>query len=238
MILILSNILVSLCCRRQVQGLDTGADDYLVKSFGVMEMVSRIKAVLRRCAPEEIDEVLRIGEIVLDDKKHAVSVAMVVLVASLFIASSFLYDYFNRSQVNQLKEELSLVAENIDKVGTEYFENFDSSIFRFTLVSSDGSVLYDSQAKAGEMENHLEREEISEALKDGSGSSARYSSTLTERTFYEANRLENGNVLHISVSRITVGALILGMLPAICAMEPSSLIVRLTKEPLLPCHSK
>ena len=59
----------------KIQGLDTGADDYLVKPFGVMEMVSRIKSVLRRCAPEEIDEVLRIGEIVLDDKKHAVSVS-------------------------------------------------------------------------------------------------------------------------------------------------------------------
>ena len=159
--------------------------------------------------------------------RSIVSVAMVVLVASLFIASSFLYDYFNRSQVNQLKEELSLVAENVDKVGTEYFENFDSSIFRFTLVSSDGSVLYDSQAKAGEMENHLEREEISEALKDGSGSSARYSSTLTERTFYEATRLENGNVLRISVSQITIGALILGMLPAICAIILISVVVAL-----------
>ena len=159
--------------------------------------------------------------------RSIVSVAMVVLVASLFIASSFLYDYFNRSQVNQLKEELSLVAENVDKVGTEYFDNFDSSIFRFTLVSSDGSVLYDSQAKAGEMENHLEREEISEALKDGSGSSARYSSTLTERTFYEATRLENGNVLRISVSQITVGALILGMLPAICAIILISFVVAL-----------
>ena len=159
--------------------------------------------------------------------RSIVSVAMVVLVASLFIASSFLYDYFNRSQVNQLKEELILVAENVDKVGTEYFENFDSSIFRFTLVSSDGSVLYDSQAKAGEMENHLEREEISEALKDGSGSSARYSSTLTERTFYEATRLENGNVLRISVSQITVGALILGMLPAICAIVLISIVVAL-----------
>ena len=159
--------------------------------------------------------------------RSIVSVAMVVLVASLFIASSFLYDYFNRSQVNQLKEELTLVAENVDKVGTEYFENFDSSIFRFTLVSSDGSVLYDSQAKAGEMENHLEREEISEALKDGSGSSARYSSTLTERTFYEATRLENGNVLRISISQVTVGALILGMLPAICAIILISVVVAL-----------
>ncbi len=159
--------------------------------------------------------------------RSIISVAMVVLLASLFIASSFLYDYFNKSQVNQLKEELSLVAANVDTVGTGYFDNYDSSVFRFTLVSADGSVLYDSQAKAEEMENHLEREEIAEALKNGTGSSARYSSTLTERTFYEAARLENGNVLRISMSQVTVGALILGMLPAICAIVLISVIVAL-----------
>ena len=159
--------------------------------------------------------------------RSIIVVAVVVLLASLFIASSFLYDYFNKSQVTQLKEELSLVATNVDKVGTEYFDNFDSSVFRFTLVSADGSVLYDSQAKAEDMENHLEREEIAEALESGNGSSARYSSTLTERTFYEATRLQNGNVLRISVSQVTVGALILGMLPAICAIVLISIVVAL-----------
>ena len=159
--------------------------------------------------------------------RSIIAVAMVVLLASLFIASSFLYDYFNKSQVTQLKEELSLVATNVDKVGIEYFDNFDSSVFRFTLVSADGSVLYDSQAKAEDMENHLEREEIAEALENGNGSSARYSSTLTERTFYEATRLQNGNVLRISVSQVTVGALILGMLPAIVAIILISAVVAL-----------
>ena len=159
--------------------------------------------------------------------RSIISVAMVVLFASLFIASSFLYDYFNKSQVSQLKEELSLVAANVDKVGTEYFDNFDSSMFRFTLVSADGSVLYDSQADASDMENHLDREEIAEALESGSGSSARYSSTLTERTFYEATRLENGNILRISVNQVTFGALILGMLPAICAIVLISVAVAL-----------
>ena len=159
--------------------------------------------------------------------RSIIAVAMVVLLASIFIASSFLYGYFNKSQVTQLKEELSLVAANVDKVGTEYFDTFDSSVFRFTLVSADGSVLYDSEANAADMENHLAREEIAEALANGSGSSARYSSTLTERTFYEATRLENGNVLRISVSQVTVGALILGMLPAICAIVFVSVVVAL-----------
>ena len=57
----------------KIQGLDTGADDYLVKPFGVMEMVSRIKAVLRRCTPEEVTDVISIAEITLNDKEHTVS---------------------------------------------------------------------------------------------------------------------------------------------------------------------
>jgi len=121
--------------------------------------------------------------------RSIIAVAMVVLVSCLFIASSFLYDYFNKSQVTQLKEELFLVATNVDEAGAEYFDNYDSSMFRFTLIAADGSVLYDSQAKAEDMENHLEREEIAEALENGNGSSARYSSTLTELSFYEATRL-------------------------------------------------
>ena len=59
----------------KIQGLDTGADDYLVKPFGVMEMVSRIKAVLRRCEPDEKEQVLSVGEITLSDKEHLVTVS-------------------------------------------------------------------------------------------------------------------------------------------------------------------
>lgn len=57
----------------KIQGLDNGADDYLVKPFGVMEMVSRIKAVLRRCQNNEKTDVLSVGEITLDDKTHKVT---------------------------------------------------------------------------------------------------------------------------------------------------------------------
>lgn len=59
----------------KIKALDMGADDYLVKPFGVMEMVSRIKAVLRRCLPSESDRILTAGKIVLDDNRHIVSVS-------------------------------------------------------------------------------------------------------------------------------------------------------------------
>ena len=146
------------------------------------------------------------------------SVALVVLFASIGIATSFLYNYYNDSQIKRLKAELSLVADTVNEIGVEYFENFDSTMFRFTVVDTDGTVLYDTQVNAEGMDNHAEREEIAEAFKSGIGSSVRNSSTLTEKTFYEAVLLENGDVLRVSVSQLTVGALVISMLPAIIAI--------------------
>lgn len=58
----------------KVKGLDMGADDYISKPFGVMELISRVKAVLRRTADKKEDKILSIGNIFLDDEKHAVYV--------------------------------------------------------------------------------------------------------------------------------------------------------------------
>lgn len=57
----------------KVKGLDTGADDYMTKPFGVMELISRVKALLRRSADAE-EKSLSIGEIFLDAERHAVYV--------------------------------------------------------------------------------------------------------------------------------------------------------------------
>lgn len=56
----------------RVKGLDLGADDYIVKPFGVMELISRVKALLRRSMGEEQEKILRVDEILLDDERHLV----------------------------------------------------------------------------------------------------------------------------------------------------------------------
>lgn len=59
----------------KVKGLDIGADDYITKPFGIMELISRVKAMLRRSSkPEEKEKTLHIGNIVLDREKHSVTV--------------------------------------------------------------------------------------------------------------------------------------------------------------------
>jgi len=56
----------------RVRGLDSGADDYIVKPFGVMELISRVKALLRRSMGEEPEKILKVAEILLDDERHLV----------------------------------------------------------------------------------------------------------------------------------------------------------------------
>ena len=58
----------------KVVGLDSGADDYVTKPFGMMELISRIKAVLRRSGKQQDKTKLSVGEICLDTKKHEVKV--------------------------------------------------------------------------------------------------------------------------------------------------------------------
>ncbi len=159
--------------------------------------------------------------------RSIMAVTITVLMLSLVITVGFLYSYFNEAQVDRLKDSLSFAIESSEVIDEEYLKNLKSSEYRFTLVMPDGTVLYDTEADASSMENHLEREEIKEALESGAGSSKRHSSTLTEMNYYEAVLLENGNVLRISVRQMTLGALILNLMPPITAILLVAIVVSL-----------
>lgn len=79
--------------------------------------------------------------------------------------------------------------------GESYLVKLKPENYRLTWVGEDGGVLYDTQADAGQMENHKDRTEIQDALRLGQGQSSRYSSTLMEKTQYYARRLKDGSVL-------------------------------------------
>ena len=151
-------------------------------------------------------------------------VAGIVLVSSLIFIMGCLYDYFGKISSTQMKDQLDLAVNAVEVEGIDYLQRLSSSSsskssssttsYRLTWVASDGSVLFDTQADASTMENHLDRSEIQSALNSASGEgvSTRYSRTLMTKTIYRAQRLSDGSVLRISINQDSAGVLALGML--------------------------
>ena len=144
--------------------------------------------------------------------RSTVFVAVVVLLCSLGIVIGVLYNHFTGVQVEQLKDELSLAVTGTEQYGNAFLENVEADRFRVTWIDTDGTVLFDTQVDQTAMENHADREEIREAFETGSGSAARNSSTLTEQTYYEAQRLTDGTVLRISTNQASAWALMMDLL--------------------------
>lgn len=111
----------------------------------------------------------------------------------------------------QLRDELELAAVAVKENGTEYLSQLSSERYRLTWIENDGTVLYDTVTDAESLENHADRVEVKQALEYGEGESTRYSSTLLQKTMYCAERLADGSVLRISMSRATAGVLLVGM---------------------------
>lgn len=278
----------------KVLGLDLGADDYLAKPFGMMEMVSRVKAVLRRVSHTAPSQVLTHKNITLNESSHQVFVdgnqieltikeylllrlflkipgglypgespflrvgeripgrdsnggcpyrlpahqagqrrrvhqnragrglsdggcqmtkriykaicaaALGVFVVTMLLIMGVLYNYFSSVQQNQLRSETALAVRGAEGMGMAYFDGLNPSDYRVTWIAANGKVLYDSASDTEAMENHLQRQEIQDALATGYGESARYSPTMMKQYLYAAQRLSDGTVLRLSISHNSI----------------------------------
>ena len=163
--------------------------------------------------------------------RSTVFVVVLVLLCSLGIVVGVLYNHFTGVQVQQLKDELSLAVTGTEQYGNAFLENVEADRFRVTWIDTDGTVLFDTHVDQTTMENHADREEIREAFETGSGSAVRNSSTLTEQTFYEAQRLWDGTILRISAKQASAWALMMDLLwpivlIALLAIGLSALLAR------------
>lgn len=152
-------------------------------------------------------------------------VAGVILAASLVIIMGCLYAYFDKMTEQQLNEALTLAKHGVEKNGMDYLEELNSTRYRLTWISETGSVIYDTQVDAGNMENHGDREEIQKALEHWEGGSSRYSTTLLERTLYQAVLLNDGSILRASISHATAWGLVMGMIQPIIYVLIAALIL-------------
>ena len=150
-----------------------------------------------------------------------------VLTLSFILITALLYSHFTNEQLDQLRSETRLVAQSLALEGTHYFDTLGAADFRITWITADGTIIYDNEADTSVMENHLEREEIRDALREGYGESSRYSSTLFERQLYTAQRLPDGTVLRLSITQATIWNLLLHFLLPMAGILVAALLTSL-----------
>lgn len=156
--------------------------------------------------------------------RNSTAVAVSVMVLSIALFMGMLYQYFSDQLMSELETETWLVAQGVELNGMDYLTGLNTEN-RVTWVDQDGTVLYDSQADAGSMENHADREEIQQALTAQSGTARRYSSTLAQQTLYAARRLDDGTVIRVASAQQTVVTLLLSMIQPILIILALALIL-------------
>lgn len=137
-------------------------------------------------------------------KIFAFGVSVITITAVLIL--SVFYSYSD----NQLKEQLRVVESVVENQlaqddDTAFISNHIDKNVRITLVAKDGTVIADSQENANKLGNHLNRQEIQQAIKNGEATVTRHSDTQGKKVYYFAKQLDNGNVLRVSAEAKSIG---------------------------------
>ena len=179
-------------------------------------------------------------------------IAMFAVVASTIGVTIVSYNLIE----NQVKNDLKVTAELLDDTGVfdsayrsgrreidvqeEHFSYLKNEKLRITWIDSDGTVLFDNDTDASLLENHSNRPEFKEAVRNGTGQSVRTSDTFKMNTYYYAVRNENGTVIRISMEARTITSVFLEALPTIALIALGIIIAcmiiaqMLTKQIIAP----
>lgn len=133
---------------------------------------------------------------------------VVTAVVGVIITTLTYYVFFRREIRENLAHECQLVADCYDSGDpiTE-LDKFTGEELRITLIKKDGTVLFESKADSQGMPNHLDRPEIKSAIENGSGTDTRFSDTIGTEDYYYALRLDDGNILRVSIKADSIFAL-------------------------------
>ena len=146
--------------------------------------------------------------------RNSFLVGVAVFFLSIALFMGVLYQYFGSQLLIQLESEAALAARGVEMGSMDYLDGL-SSANRITWIDAGGTVLFDNQTDPAQMENHADREEVRAALESDTGTASRYSTTLSQRTLYFAQRLADGTVLRVSSEQRSLPSLLLSMVQPI-----------------------
>ena len=162
-------------------------------------------------------------------KKMNIQFAIITMVAIIFtvILSVTVYSEIFRKEV---KENLRICAYELKNTGifddpnAEYTMQAVDNV-RITVIDTDGTVAFDTNADIGDLDNHGKRPEIQEALQMGEGESMRRSDTMNKTAFYFALRLDNGQVLRVAKETENVVSMLSAMALPLVVMALALIVV-------------
>ncbi|MDR0656820.1 MAG: hypothetical protein LBG22_10940 [Treponema sp.] len=147
---------------------------------------------------------------------------------------------FSRQMKHEAALELEYVRAGVEAAGEELLETLKPGP-RLTLIAADGTVLFDNETDARNMENHSDREEVQSAAAGSPGESIRFSGTLGKRAYYRAVKLADGKILRIAVGMDSILSSAMTLVPLtlaigatvfVCSLFTASAVTRRIVKPL------
>ena len=131
--------------------------------------------------------------------KNLMGIATLAILLTLGLTLAIYFQTTKKQIMEDLRTHVHILNSS-DYVLKYLEDNYDpkEDKLRITVVGADGSIDYESDADSAQMENHIERPEIKDALEKGEGKAVRRSDTIGTLTFYYAERQENGNVIRVA----------------------------------------
>lgn len=136
-------------------------------------------------------------------KKKIITLVVITVIFALVIVTSCFIGLVNISTIKDAKETLAIYNECVAR--EDYKDSkllslykFKDNLVRFTVINKDGDVIFDNEI--AKLDNHNNRQEIIDAFKNGSGSSVRYSASLSTSMVYVATKIDDNTVIRSSVS--------------------------------------
>ncbi len=148
-----------------------------------------------------------------------VEIATLAILVTLICVSFLFYIGFEK----QVLGDLELTTRTYSLMSPEQIEKMEENEYlqkniRVSIITPDGEVIYDNNANIGKMDNHLDREEIKEALETGTGQAVRKSTTLEKSLYYHAVLLEDGNILRAAREVNNILSIFYNSVPVIFVM--------------------
>lgn len=151
---------------------------------------------------------------------------LAVIISTIVIVFGVTYSFYGNELMKELHTELKTVSVGVEQNGVNYLKKLElGNDKRITWINSNGSVKYDTDASVNKMENHLNRQEIKEAILNGEGEAVRNSDTLSEKTMYCAKLLNDGTIIRVSTNQYSVWILLINMLQPFAIVVIISLVI-------------